>query len=152
MRKILLLLITFSFTVFIQAQDTGEFNFTLNHLALSVKDVNRSADFYKKVLTLQEITNKTKIEGIRWFSLAEGKELHLISTIKDSVTINKAVHLALTTSNFDALIKIFDKMNFAYSDWPGTPNKINVRADGIRQVFFQDPDGYWIEVNSVGQK
>ena len=41
------------------------------------------------------------------------------------------------------------KMKITYSDWPGTPGKINVRADGIKQVFFQDPDGYWIEVNSV---
>ncbi len=43
-------------------------------------------------------------------------------------------------------------MKIAYSDWPGTPNKVNIRADGMKQVFFQDPDGYWIEVNSVAQK
>lgn len=27
-----------------------------------------------------------------------------------------------------------------------------MRADGIKQVYFQDPDGYRIEVNSVAQK
>ena len=43
-------------------------------------------------------------------------------------------------------------MKLVYSDWPGTPHKINIRADGIKQVFFQDGDGYWIEVNSDGQK
>ena len=43
-------------------------------------------------------------------------------------------------------------MNVTYSDWPGTPNTINIRADGIKQIFFQDPDGYWIEVNNVAQK
>lgn len=152
MRKISLLLIAFSFTVFIQAQDTASFNFSFNHLALCVKDVDRSADFYKNALNLQEITNKTKIEGIRWFSIGEGKELHLLSILKENVTINKAVHLALTTSNFDGFINTLDKMNIVYSDWPGTPHKINIRADGIKQVFFQDPDGYWIEVNSVAQK
>jgi lactoylglutathione lyase len=68
------------------------------------------------------------------------------------VTINKAVHLALTTPNFDAFIKTLDSMKLAYSDWPGSPHKINIRADGIKQVFFQDRDGYWIEVNSAGQK
>jgi lactoylglutathione lyase len=31
-------------------------------------------------------------------------------------------------------------------------NKINIRADGVKQIFFQDPDGYWIEVNSIGLK
>ncbi len=125
---------------------------TFNHMALSVRDVNRSADFYKNILGLQEITNRAKMEGIRWFSLGEGKELHLISIVKDTVIINKAVHLALTTTNFDNLLKVLSANNIVYSDWPGTVNKVNIRADGIKQVFFQDPNGYWIEVNSVGQK
>lgn len=125
---------------------------SFNHLALSVKDLNRSVDFYKNVLGLQEITKEIKAEGPRWLSLGEGKELHLISTVKDTVIINKAVHLALTTNDFDAFIKWLDTNNVLYSDWPGTPNKTSVRADGIRQVYFQDPDGYWIEINSVGQK
>ena len=121
-------------------------------MALSVKDVDRSADFYRKVLKLQEITNRSKLEGVRWFSLGESKELHLISIVKENVTINKAVHLALTTTTFDAFIKTLDSISLVYSDWGGTPHKINIRADGIKQVFFQDPDGYWIEVNSIGQK
>ena len=53
---------------------------------------------------LREITNKTKVDGIRWFSLSEKKELHLVSTIKENVSINKAVHNAFTTPDFDALI------------------------------------------------
>ena len=151
MRKILHLIIVLSSIECVQAQDTS-FNFAFNHLALSVKDVDASADFYKKVLKLQEITNRSKLEGVRWFSIGEGKELHLISIIKENVTINKAVHLALTTPNFDAFIKTIDSIKLVYSDWPGTPYKINIRADGIKQVFFQDRDGYWIEVNSDGQK
>lgn len=152
MKKISLLLLAFILSGFLQAQDAGTYNFTFNHIALSVKDVDRSADFYKKVLNLNEITNKTKIEGIRWFALGEGKELHLISILKESVTINKALHFALTTSNFDSFTKALDEMEISYSDWPGTPQRINMRADGIKQIFFQDPDGYWIEVNSVSQK
>ena len=143
-------LVFFSCTLF--GQSSPKLNVTFNHLALSVKDVNRSAEFYTTVLGLAEITNKTKMEGIRWFSLGEGKELHLISLIKDTVVINKAVHLALTTTNFDTLLKTLIENKIAYSDWPGTPNKINIRADGIKQVFFQDPDGYWVEVNSVGEE
>lgn len=150
MKQISLFIIVLALTTFAQAQESMPV-FTFNHLALSVKDVDRSADFYKNVMSLHEITNKTKMEGIRWFSLGEGKELHLISLLKENVTLNKAVHFALTTSNFDAFIKTLDNMKIAYSDWPGTPGKINMRADGIKQIYFQDPDGYWIEVNSVGQ-
>jgi len=149
MKKTMLLLLTFSFFGMVKAQDV---NFTFNHIALSVKSLDEAATFYKEVLQLQEITNKTKIEGIRWFSLGEGKELHLVSILKEPVTINKAVHFALTTNNFDAFVKTLETNKIQYSDWPGTPNKITNRADGIKQIYFQDPDGYWIEVNSVGQK
>ena len=138
-------------SLFAAAQEGNTPVLRFNHLALSVKDPDRSAEFYKTVLHLPEITNKTRMEGIRWLSLGEGKELHLISIIKEPVTINKAVHLALTTTAFDVFIRGLQERQIPYSDWPGTPGKINVRADGIRQVFFQDPDGYWIEVNSVGE-
>jgi catechol 2,3-dioxygenase-like lactoylglutathione lyase family enzyme len=151
MQKIRLLIINLAFMGVLWAQDTTTSIFTLNHLALSVKDVDISAEFYKDVLKLQEITNRTKIKGIRWFSFGEGKELHLISILKENVAINKAVHFALTTSDFDAFIMTLNTMNLNYSNWPGTPLKINIRADGIKQIFFQDPDRYWIEVNSVGQ-
>jgi catechol 2,3-dioxygenase-like lactoylglutathione lyase family enzyme len=152
MQKLQLLIITVFIVGFLQAQDTLTFNFGFNHLALSVKNVDRAAEFYKNVLKLQEITNRSKLEGVRWFTLSDGKEIHLISIVKENVTINKAVHLALTTLEFDAFVGRLDKMNISYSDWPGVNHKVNIRADGIKQVFFQDPDGYWIEVNSIGQK
>ncbi len=106
---------------------------------------------FSNLLKFQEITNRTKNEAIRWFSLGDGKELHLISTLKEPVVVNRAVHLAMTTLDFDAFIEMLIKANVDYSDWSGIPNKINIRADGIKQIFFQDPDGYWLEVNSIAQ-
>lgn len=152
MKALVLLTLTFLLSLPLQAQVNSSFNLTFNHIALSVKDVNRSAEFYGSILKLQEITNRTKMDGIRWFSMGEARELHLISIVKENVSINKAVHVALSTSNFDAFVKVLEKNKIVYSDWPGALNKINIRADGVKQVFFQDPDGYWIEVNSVAQK
>ena len=152
MRKITILIFALIFSVIVRGQDSTSFSLTFNHLAISVKDVNRSAEFYKNILKLKEIENRAKLEGVRWFSTGDGKELHLISIIKEPIVLNKAIHIAFTTSNFEAVIKTLDEMNITYSDWPGTLHKINIRADGVKQIFFQDPDGYWIEVNSVGQK
>jgi lactoylglutathione lyase len=152
MRKTTVLIFALLFSVIVRGQDTTSFNLTFNHLAISVKDVNRSAEFYKKILKLKEIENRAKLEGVRWFSTGDGKELHLISIIKEPIVLNKAIHIAFTTSNFDAVIKTLNEMNITYSDWPGNLNKINIRADGVKQIFFQDPDGYWIEVNSIGRK
>ena len=151
MKKCTVLIMTLAFFGLIHAQEKGSGTFTFNHFALSVKDVNISAGFYSKVLNLQEITNRTEWEGIRWFSMGEGKELHLISIIKEPVSTNKAVHLALTTPDFGAFVKTLEKENIPYSDWPGKANTVNIRTDGIKQIWIQDPDGYWIEVNSVAQ-
>ena len=147
MKKTTFLLLAIIFTGSLWAQES--FSLKMDHVALSVKDLDQSIDFYTNVLKLHEITNLTRKEGIRWVSLGDGKELHLVSTIKEPVTINKAVHLAFKTTNFDALIQVLVKRNITYSDWPGELHKINVRADGIKQIYFQDPDGYWIEVNGV---
>ena len=148
MKRFSLFIIALWLTGVIGAQDNIAFNFTFNHMALSVKDVDASVTFYKKVLQLEEITNRTAMEGIHWLSLGENKELHLISTVKEPVTTNKAIHLALTTQNFDAFVKHLDELHIAYGDWPGKPQTVNLRADGIKQVYFKDPDGYWIEINN----
>ena len=152
MKKIILLIITIQFYSPTMAQSDSDFSVNFNHVALSVKNLDESAEFYMNTLNLKEITNKTKKASRRWFSLGEGKELHLISDYDGEVIVTKAVHMALTTSNFDQFIKKLQSMHVKYYDWPGSPNVISVRADGIRQVFFQDPNGYWIEVNSVGEK
>jgi len=152
MRKMILVCFLLIAISNLHAQDKAGYSFSFNHQALSVKDVQRSADFYKTTLGLQEITNRTAQAGIRWFSLGDGKELHLISTLKEDVKINKAVHLALTTPDFDAFVKSLDAAKITYSDWPGNVGKVNVRADGIKQIYIQDPDGYWIEINSVAVK
>lgn len=134
------------------AQETPNFSMSFDHVALSVKNIEKSAEFYKSILKLNEITNKTEVEGIRWFSLGDGKELHLISIIEGDIKLNKAVHFAVTTSNFEAFIKQLNALKVNYSSWAGEENKITIRNDGVTQVYIQDPDDYWIEVNSVNDK
>jgi lactoylglutathione lyase len=149
MKKSAILVFALAIQILVWAQDGIKFNFSFNHLALSVKDVDKSQAFYKDVFQLAEITNRTRMDGIRWLSLGEGKELHLISILKEPVVVNKAVHMALTTQKFDEFLTRLKNLGITYSDWPGKPNVINNRADGVKQIYFQDRDGYWIEVNSA---
>jgi len=123
-----------------------------NHVALLVNDLDRSAEFYQRAFNFQEIVNRTEKEGIRWFSFGDGRELHLISIYDGDIKLHKAVHFAFSTDDFDAVIKNLEQAEIPYTDWPGNVNQINLRADGIKQVFIQDPDGYWIEVNSVSRR
>jgi len=144
-----LFLFVLFFGLQVKGQDDNPLGMTFNHVALSVKDVDLAATFYGEVLQLKEITNRTKMEGIRWFALGEGKELHLISVVKEPVTLNKAVHFAMMTAQFDAFVEGLRANKVPYEDWMGAPQKITIRADGVKQVYVQDPDGYWIEVNST---
>lgn len=132
----------------IAAQQGPSFQCDFNHLALPVKDLKVSVDFYRRVLHLTEITNRTQNPDIRWLSLGGDKELHLIAGAYEPVRVNKAVHVALRTANIEVLVNHLKSLDIPYSDWAGNPNTVSVRADGVKQIYFQDPDGYWIEVNN----
>ncbi|WP_421762879.1 VOC family protein [Ekhidna sp.] len=121
--------------------------FLFNHIALSVKDVDESFEFYQKIFQFKEIKNTASDSKTRWLSIGEGKQLHLIPRPKAEIKINKAVHFALSTPNFNSFVLFLKELRIPYSDWLDTPNKDYIRKDGIKQVYFQDPNGYWIEIN-----
>lgn len=125
--------------------------FSFNHLALAVVDVNTSMAFYQRIFNFKEIENTASKSKTRWLSLGEGKELHIIPRPEAKVKTVKAVHIAFSTNDFDAFITHIAALNIPYFDWPGTPNSFNTRDDGVKQLYFQDPNGYWIEVNDATQ-
>lgn len=59
------------------------------------------------------------------------------------------MHLCLATEDLDGVIAHLEKNNIVYSDWPGKENSVTVRTDGVRQIYVQDPDGYWVEINTA---
>ena len=124
------------------------FTFSLNHIALSVKNVDSSTDFYQKVLQLEEIENTASNSKTRWLQLTKTVQLHLIPRPNLKVTINKAVHFAVSIKDIQPFIKHLLDLDIEYSDWTNTLAKDYIRKDGIQQIYFQDLDGYWVEVNN----
>ncbi|REL38425.1 VOC family protein [Rhodohalobacter sp. SW132] len=125
------------------------FNLTFDHYTIKVNSLDESARFYKEVLKLKEIKNRTEKEYIRWFSLGDGSELHVVEGDQTGIETNVGLHLALRLKEFDAFIRQLEENGVRQHNSKGEPDQINVRADGIRQVYFKDPDGYWIEVNEA---
>ena len=125
------------------------FAFSFNHIALSVKNVDESVAFYKKVLRLKEIENTASNSKTRWLLLCNGVQLHLIPRPNDEIKINKAVHFALALPNLNSFVKHLTTLEIEYTDWLGTKAKDYIRKDGVQQFYFQDLDGYWIEVNKA---
>jgi|GEM_PF-76347 catechol 2,3-dioxygenase-like lactoylglutathione lyase family enzyme/ketosteroid isomerase-like protein len=148
MKSTYILVVCLSASISTQAQQQFSFTCNFNHMAFPVKNLDASVGFYKKVFGLQEITNRTAKANIRWLSLGDEKELHLIAETNPPVVVNRSLHLAVSTNNMDALVKHLKALDIAFSNWEGTANTISPRADGVMQLYLQDPDGYWIEVNN----
>lgn len=128
------------------------FDITFDHYTIKVNDLDRSAGFYSEILSLSEITNRTGKDYIRWFSLGNGSELHIVEGDTEAIKKNIGVHLALRLSNFDSFLDHLKSHSITPHNSKGKSNSITTRADGVRQVYFPDPDGYWIEVNEAGAK
>ncbi|MEX0600181.1 MAG: VOC family protein [Rhodothermales bacterium] len=62
---------------------------------------------------------------------------------------DKNAHLALAVHDFDAYLRFLREQGVAYEDFPGSSTGPQVRPDGVRQIYLQDPDGNWIEINDA---
>lgn len=143
-KYILMPLVVVLFTSFSFAQST--FSFKKDHDALLVKDLEVAAEFYNKIMGLKEIPNAGLPDHIRWFQLDDKIQIHLIED-KEEVVKTKGVHFAINTSKLQEFIEHLQSNNVAFENWPGEKETTNARPDGVNQIYFQDPDGYWIEVN-----
>ncbi len=125
------------------------FGVMYDHTALHVADLGTSVRFYEEVFGLPEIPAPGDPTAIRWLSLGGDDQLHLIHYEGAVPPTTKAVHLAVAVTDLDAFVTHLDALGRPYSDWPGAAATVSVRGDGVRQVYVQDPDGYWIEVNTA---
>ncbi|MET3114337.1 lactoylglutathione lyase [Pedobacter sp. CG_S7] len=121
----------------------------LSHIAVYVTDLKKSTDFYRQILNLQEIEEPFKDGKHTWFSLGAAGQLHLIKGAVKILEHDKNQHLCFSVAAIPDFIKILDAQKVDYSNWPGTAKAPTVRVDGVKQVYFQDPDGQWLEVNDA---
>ncbi|MBI1224236.1 MAG: DUF1080 domain-containing protein [Bacteroidetes bacterium] len=113
-----------------------------NHVALSVKDIEASAKFYREVVGLEPIPVPDDLKAIRsWFKVAPGQELHLLAGRTDPVANNdkNGAHFSLTILDADPIEAYLKKINLPYHR--------QQRFDGAFQIYITDPDGYVIELN-----
>ena len=120
-----------------------------NHLAIHVKDLNRSVKFYGEVLGLTQLEEPFKDGLHAWFEVGGGVSIHLIEELDlvPPAEKSKTNHLCFTVTDLNLFIKKLQAAGFSFENWAGNKGEIHVRPDGIRQIFFTDPDGYWLEVN-----
>ena len=127
-----------------QAQDKPHFN----HTTIYVTDLARGTEFYSKVMMLEPIPEPFHDDRHSWFKMGEHSELHVVSGAKEDIPHDVNIHLAFAVSSLPDFMKHLDKLGIKYGNFGGEPNKIAIRPDQVNQIYLQDPDGYWIEVNN----
>merc|ERR1712137_707990 len=135
----------------------GEVLYKANHIALIVSDVGRSAAFYSDVIGLQEIRRPDFDRHGAWFTMGN-LELHLIKGKPVVHTGDDLIvgHISLETYNIDRVPGILDAMGIPYRKNVSVPKGVSTKGSGtnseensssaVKQYFFRDPDGYYLEV------
>ncbi|WP_022825732.1 VOC family protein [Hymenobacter norwichensis] len=147
-RVAFLFLLFISFGLLPTAAQAQQPTLTFNHAAICVKDLKASTDFYKLVLALPEIPNPFNDGRHTWLSIGPQLQMHIIQGTC-TLTPEKNVHLCFSTASVPEFAKRLDRQKVAYSNLLGQQSQVTLRADGVRQLYLQDPDGYWIEINDA---
>lgn len=126
-------------------------DYRLDHIALLVRDLDETRDFLTRVLGIRQIANPMGGTEILWFEIGSGQRFHVQAGDVSRTHVEKRTHFALSAPDLDAALAHFAAQGVTYSDMKGTPGAVNVRPDGMRAVFVQDPNGYWFEINDFQQ-
>ena len=149
MKKIIIngLLVFFATTALQVTANAQQKKPLLNHIALSVKDLARSTAFYSQIIQIDTIPEPFHDGKHTWYKIAEHSHLHLIQYNDGIIVPAKGTHLCFSVASIEEVIKRLEKNNVPYSNWAGENKTVTTRVDGVKQIYFQDPDGYWIEIN-----
>lgn len=119
----------------------------LNHIAIYVADLKVGTDFYETVFDLEIIPEPFKDGRHTWFSIGAAGQLHLIQGAKSNVNHEKNDHLCFSVASMEEFTAKLKAKKVIYENWAGDLNTVTKRVDGIKQIYFKDPDGHWLEVN-----
>ena len=118
-----------------------------SHQTIYVTDLNRAADFYEKVMELKRISEPFHDGRHVWFRVSEHGQLHVVSGAKEDIPHDINIHLAFSVPDMEAFTRHLDALHVKYGNWAQNSKTPQLRPDKVKQVYLQDPDGYWIEVN-----
>ncbi|MBB3909652.1 VOC family protein [Sphingomonas desiccabilis] len=132
------------------AQAPGGTGARMEHVAIQAADIDRSAAFYRDAFGLKLVP--TPLKNRRWLDLGNGVLLHILDGRTGRKPSNRMEHLALHVERLEVLTAWLDRHGMPWTNLAGDPHTMQTRFDGVRQIYVQDPDGYWLEVSDDGGK
>lgn len=128
----------------------NKFNLTLQHTTVVVSDFTVSKKFYTEILGLNDLNADWLPEKQMFLSLGNNLELHVGEVEGVEINPSNFNHFAISTNDLAGYLTYLDSKGVPHYSLGGAKKYfIQKRADGVRQTFIQDPDGYWIEINDA---
>ena len=119
----------------------------IDHIALHVRDLAESTRFYRSILGLEQVPDPFNDNRHIFFRLSAHTQLHLIAGAQGETQHDIDVHFALRVPSVASFQNLLRQKQIKYFSTKKEEGVVTSRPDGIKQIYFQDPDGYWIEVN-----
>ena len=120
----------------------------LNHVAIYVVDLKKSAAFYQDILQIDTVPEPFHDGKHAWFKVGTYSTLHIIEGLKEPVVHDKSHHMCFSVPSLEDFIARLEKEKIFYTNLKGDGKTPNVRVDGVKQIYLKDPDGYWLEINN----
>lgn len=121
----------------------------INHVAFYVVNLETSARFYREIIGLDTIPEPFHDGRHAWFSIGPKSHLHIISGAQEKKPHDKNTHLCFTVPSVPDFTEKLKRHNIEFENWAGEKGIITTRVDGVKQIYFKDPDGYWLEINDA---
>lgn len=118
----------------------------INHIALSVTNLEESEQFYSEIIGLKQIPEPFGLGIHAWYDIGHA-ELHVIESADERKEHSISNHLCFSVQDMDTFIEKLVSNSVDYYDFEQNLGEITLRPDGVQQIYFTDPDGYWIEIN-----
>ena len=118
-----------------------------SHTTLYVQNLEISTEFYTNVIGLKPCPEPFHDGRHSWFMIGDHSKLHVVQGAKEKIVHDINIHLAFSVKNLETFTNYLKTKNVKFGNWAGEYAKMEKRKDGVSQIYFQDPDGYWIEVN-----
>jgi catechol 2,3-dioxygenase-like lactoylglutathione lyase family enzyme len=134
----------------IERRGLGDCLTKLNHIAITVSDVGKSLHFYVDILGLQQIRRPSFDRHGAWLTMGN-IELHLIKGLPTIPSVDnlQVAHLAFETLQINEVVHKLHKLNIGVRQSLSVTNAHKSISNGkpvVIQYFFNDPDGYYIEL------
>jgi len=124
---------------------------TIDHITLVVKDLDRSAVFYRDILGMEQMGRPDFGFPGLWFQ-AGATQIHMNVDSEEAgpaglpafagTKPSRGLHFAFEVDDCDAAAERLRQANIEIVTGPRS------RPDGARQLYIYDPDGHLIEITS----